>query len=51
MIFQADDERIEITHKAGDRSIFARGAVTAALWGSGKAPGKYDMIDVLGLKK
>jgi 4-hydroxy-tetrahydrodipicolinate reductase len=50
VIFQADDERIEITHKAGDRSIFARGAVTAALWGSGKAPGKYDMIDVLGLK-
>lgn len=51
VIFQADDERIEITHKAGDRSIFARGAVTAALWGQGKAPGRYDMLDVLGLEK
>jgi len=50
VIFAADDERIEITHKAGDRSIFARGAVTAALWTEGKSPGFYDMIDVLGLK-
>lgn len=48
--FNADDERIEITHKAGDRSIFARGAVKAALWVSGKGAGLYDMSDVLGLK-
>ena len=42
-------ERIEITHLAGDRGIFARGAVKAALWGRGKAPGLYSMTDVLGL--
>jgi 4-hydroxy-tetrahydrodipicolinate reductase len=50
VIFAADDERIEITHKAGDRSIFARGAVRAALWSHGKTAGFYDMVDVLGLK-
>ena len=49
VIFAADDERIEITHKAGDRSIFARGAVRAALWCEGKPPGLYGMADVLGL--
>ena len=48
-IFAADNERIELTHRAGDRSIFARGAVRAALWASGKPPGLYDMVDVLGL--
>jgi 4-hydroxy-tetrahydrodipicolinate reductase len=42
-------ERIEITHIAQDRSIFARGAVRAALWGRGKKPGLYSMRDVLGL--
>jgi 4-hydroxy-tetrahydrodipicolinate reductase len=42
-------ERIEITHIAQDRSIFARGAVRAALWGHGKKPGLYSMRDVLGL--
>ncbi len=50
VIFAADDERIELTHKAGDRTIFARGAVRAALWCEGKAPGLYSMADVLGLK-
>ena len=49
VIFAADDERIEIAHKAGDRSIFARGAVRAALWSQGKPAGFYDMVDVLGL--
>jgi 4-hydroxy-tetrahydrodipicolinate reductase len=48
VIFAADDERIELTHKAGDRSIFARGAVHAALWAFGKKPGRYNMADVLG---
>ncbi|USG61147.1 4-hydroxy-tetrahydrodipicolinate reductase [Sneathiella marina] len=49
VMFAADNERIEITHKAGDRSIFARGAVRAALWAQGKPAGNYDMMDVLGL--
>jgi len=48
--FNANDERIEFTHKAGDRSIFARGAVKAALWVSRKKVGLYDMSDVLGLQ-
>lgn len=51
VIFAADNERIEITHKATDRAIFARGAVRAALWTRGKAPGLFDMDDVLGLPK
>ena len=49
VIFAAENERIELTHKAGDRSIFARGAVRAALWAKGKPAGNYDMMDVLGL--
>ncbi len=49
VIFAADGERIEITHKADDRGIFARGAVKAALWGKGKSPGLYTMMDVLGI--
>ncbi|GAB4150482.1 MAG: 4-hydroxy-tetrahydrodipicolinate reductase [Sphingomonadales bacterium] len=49
VIFAADDERIELTHKAGDRRIFAHGAVTAALWLAGQAPGRYTMADMLGL--
>jgi len=42
-------ERIELTHRAEDRMIFARGAVAAARWGQGKKPGLYAMKDVLGL--
>ena len=38
-----------LTHKAGSRAIFARGAVKAALWTKGKPPGLYGMKDVLGL--
>lgn len=49
VVFAGNGERIEITHRAGDRSIFARGAVKAAVWGRGKEPGLYTMIDVLGL--
>ncbi|EDO25476.1 predicted protein [Nematostella vectensis] len=49
--FNANDERVELTHKAGDRAIFARGAVKAALWAVGKKPGLFDMFDVLGLPK
>lgn len=42
-------ERIELAHKASDRSIFAKGALKAALWISGQKPGLYSMRDVLGL--
>jgi len=48
VVFAADNERIELTHKAGDRALFARGAVRAALWANGKPPGLYGMDDVLG---
>ncbi len=49
VLFAAAGERIVLRHMATDRVIFARGAIKAALWGQGKAPGAYDMIDVLGL--
>ena len=49
VLFATDDERIELTHKAGSRDIFARGALTAARWLQGRAPGLYGMADVLGL--
>jgi 4-hydroxy-tetrahydrodipicolinate reductase len=49
VLFAAAGERIVLRHLATDRAIFARGALKAALWGQGKAPGEYDMIDVLGL--
>jgi 4-hydroxy-tetrahydrodipicolinate reductase len=50
VIFGGLGERIEITHKASSRDTFARGALRAALWLSGKPVGFYDMQDVLGLK-
>ncbi|PWJ21999.1 4-hydroxy-tetrahydrodipicolinate reductase [Jannaschia seohaensis] len=50
VIFAADGERITLRHQATDRSVFARGALKAALWGQGKGPGAFDMLDVLGLK-
>ncbi len=43
-------ERIELTHRAHTRDMFSRGSVRAAKWVVGKAPGVYDMQDVLGLK-
>lgn len=49
VLFAADGERIVLRHLATDRAIFARGALKAALWGQGKPPGQYDMLDVLGL--
>lgn len=49
VLFAAPGERIVLRHLATDRAIFARGALKAALWGQGKAPGEYDMVDVLGL--
>ncbi|MBS4084741.1 MAG: 4-hydroxy-tetrahydrodipicolinate reductase [Rhizobiales bacterium] len=49
VIFAGPSERIELTHKAEDRMIFARGALAAAKWGKGKKPGMYSMADVLGL--
>lgn len=48
VIFAGPGERIEISHKASDRAIFARGAVKAAQWGFGKGPGLFTMADVLG---
>jgi len=50
VIFAAAGERIVLRHLATDRQIFARGALKAAIWGQDKAPGHYDMLDVLGLK-
>jgi 4-hydroxy-tetrahydrodipicolinate reductase len=50
VIFAGPAERIELTHKAEDRMIFARGALKAALWARGRPPGLYSLADVLGLK-
>jgi 4-hydroxy-tetrahydrodipicolinate reductase len=50
VIFAGTAERIELTHKAEDRMIFARGALKAALWARGQPAGVYSMADVLGLK-
>ena len=49
VIFAGPMERIELTHRAEDRTMFAQGAVKAALWAHGKQPGFYSMADVLGL--
>ena len=49
VIFASDQERIELSHHAQSRGIFARGAVRAALWLADKPPGRYDMNAVLGL--
>ncbi len=48
VIFASESERIELTHKAGDRGLFAQGALRAALWAADKPPGLYSMADVLG---
>ena len=50
VIFAGAMERIELTHRAEDRTMFAQGAVKAALWARGQKPGLYSMADVLGLK-
>ena len=49
LMFLGAGERLELTHRSYDRAIFARGAVRAARWLSGRAPGLYDMADVLGI--
>ena len=49
VMFLAEGERIVLRHMATDRSLFAKGALKAALWGQSQKPGEYDMIDVLGL--
>jgi 4-hydroxy-tetrahydrodipicolinate reductase len=49
VVLAGSGERVELAHIAEDRSIFARGAVKAALWAQNRKPGLYSMIDVLGL--
>lgn len=49
LMFVGHSERIELTHRALDRAIFARGALRAAHWAYERTPGLYDMVDVLGL--
>jgi len=49
VIFAGEGERVILRHLATDRTVFARGALRAAVWGQGKKPGQYDMMDVLGL--
>ena len=48
VIFAGASERIELTHKADSRALFADGAARAALWARDQAPGLYTMADVLG---
>lgn len=50
VIFAGNAERIEFSHRAESRDIFAHGAVKAALWARDKKPGFYSMADVLGLE-
>ena len=50
VIFAGPGERVELTHKASSRETFARGALRAVRWTTGRAPGLYAMQDVLGLK-
>ncbi len=49
VIFAGDGEQVVLGHVATDRTIFARGALTAAAWAAGKPAGLYSMLDVLGL--
>jgi 4-hydroxy-tetrahydrodipicolinate reductase len=49
VIFAADGERVEISHRATDRITFARGALRAAEWLIGRSAGLYGMQDVLGI--
>ena len=48
VFFASDEERLELTHRAADRRVFAKGALRAARWVAGRAPGFYGMADVLG---
>ena len=49
VVFATDGERLELGHRASSRDVFANGAVRAALWTKGRAPGLYGMREVLGL--
>ncbi|MCW3835125.1 4-hydroxy-tetrahydrodipicolinate reductase [Sphingomonas canadensis] len=49
VVFAGDGERIEMGHRAENRTIFAHGAIRAALWLAGRDPGRYTMDQVLGL--
>jgi 4-hydroxy-tetrahydrodipicolinate reductase len=49
VVFAGEGEIITLSHSAGDRSLFARGALKAAVWAFDKKPGRYTMLDVLGL--
>jgi len=50
VMFAGEEEILTLSHSARDRGLFARGAVQAAAWVAGRAPGLYDMQDVLGMK-
>ncbi|MDJ1008976.1 MAG: 4-hydroxy-tetrahydrodipicolinate reductase [Paracoccaceae bacterium] len=50
VVFAGTGERLVLGHIATDRRIFAKGSIKAGLWGLGRPPGSYDMMDVLGLK-
>lgn len=50
VMMAGEGEILEFSHRAGDRGIFARGAIKAAIWANSAAPGLYSMQDVLGLK-
>jgi 4-hydroxy-tetrahydrodipicolinate reductase len=49
VMFAAQDEIVTLSHKAGSRTLFAKGALVAAIWACNQAPGLYSMDDVLGL--
>jgi 4-hydroxy-tetrahydrodipicolinate reductase len=50
VVFAAAGERVVLAHRATDRAIFARGALKAAAWLAGQSPGRYSMVDFLGIK-
>jgi 4-hydroxy-tetrahydrodipicolinate reductase len=50
LLFIGEGERVELSHRANNRDIFARGAITAALWMTGRRPGRYSIAEVLGLR-
>ncbi|WND03624.1 4-hydroxy-tetrahydrodipicolinate reductase [Temperatibacter marinus] len=47
--FYSENERLELSHRAENRGLFASGAMKAALWSKGQKNGRYDMLDVLGI--
>ncbi|HVV97717.1 MAG TPA: 4-hydroxy-tetrahydrodipicolinate reductase [Rhodanobacteraceae bacterium] len=51
VMLAGDGERIELVHRAGDRDVFARGALAAARWIAGRAPGLYGLDEVLGIER